>query len=73
MSFKFYDVVVPKKYETEKNGGTVERTGWNRVGMAWKSRTSDSIIFELFLIPGHKYIISFKERGSPDAGQDESF
>jgi CTP synthase (UTP-ammonia lyase) len=59
---KFYDIIVPKTYEVPVGGTAEKRTTWNRVGRAWKAKTGDSLRFELFLLPGHSFLISLKER-----------
>ena len=61
MNGNSYDVVVAKEYEIIQDGRPVKRTAWNRIGRAWRSRSSDSISFELFLIPNQRYVISLRE------------
>jgi hypothetical protein len=65
MNTQFFDVLVPKEYEARQNGQTLKRTAWNRVGRAWASKSSDSISFELYLIPNQRYVIQLKEREKP--------
>lgn len=67
MNNKFYDIVVAKEYETKQNGQTEKRTAWNKVGRAWQSKTSDSLSFELYLVPNQRYVISLKDRESQPA------
>ena len=64
---KSFDVIVAKEYETKLDGVTVKKTAWNRVGRAWPSKSYESISFELYLIPGQRYVISLKE---PDLSRD---
>ena len=59
---KSFDVIVAKEYETKQDGVTVKKTAWNRVGRAWPSKSYESISFELYLIPGQRYVIALKER-----------
>lgn len=60
MKTNHYDIVVAKEFES-KNGETTEkRTVWNKVGRAWPTRSADSMNFELFLIPGQRYVINMK-------------
>ena len=62
MNQKSFDIIVAKEYETKLDGQTVKKTVWNRVGSAWPSKSYESISFELYLIPGQRYVISLKER-----------
>ena len=59
---KSFDVIVAKEYETKQDGQVVKKTAWNRVGRAWPSKSYESISFELYLIPGQRYVIALKER-----------
>lgn len=73
MSTKYHDIVVAKKYEVEQDGQPVVRTGWNRIGRAWKSRTTDSINFELYMFPNQLYTIALQERDeSPQADSEDA-
>lgn len=69
---KFYDVIVPKKYDSDRDGVPVQKTAWNRVGRAWKTRAGDSMLLELYLMPNQTYLISFKERPTapPEPSRD---
>lgn len=60
MSNNSYEVLVAKEYEIQQDGKLVRKTAWNRVGRAWKSRSTDTLNFELFLIPNLRYVIPFK-------------
>jgi hypothetical protein len=62
---QFFDVLVPKEYESRQNGQAQKRTAWNRVGRAWTSKSSETLSFELFLIPNQRYVIQLKEREKP--------
>lgn len=62
MNTKFFDIVVAKEYETTQNGKTEKKTAWNRVGRAWSSKYSDSLSFELYLLPNQRYVIQFRDR-----------
>jgi hypothetical protein len=35
---------------------------WNRVGRAWPSKSGESLSFELYLLPQHRYVIQLQER-----------
>lgn len=59
---KFYDVVVAKEYTVKNNGRDEKRTAWNRIGRAWVSGSKESLSFEIFLIPGQRYVINLKDR-----------
>lgn len=50
-----------------ENGKTETKTKWNRVGRAWRGKTGDSINFELFLMPGNRYVIKTEERSNFDS------
>ena len=62
MNNKFYDVLVAKEYETRQSGKPEKRTKWNRVGKAWASKSNESLSFELYLLPNHRYVIQLKDR-----------
>ncbi len=72
MNSNSYDVVVAKEYEIIQDGRPVKRTAWNRVGRAWRSKSSDAISFELFLIPNQRYVISLREPERANAEQTET-
>ena len=59
---KFFDILVAKEYETRVNGSVEKKTAWNKVGRAWPSRSSESLSFELFLIPNQRYVIQLKDK-----------
>lgn len=61
-----FDILVAKEYEIQQEGRSVKRTAWNRVGRAWRSKSNDSLSFELFLIPNQRYVIQLPER-KPEA------
>lgn len=58
---KFYDILVAKEYETRQNGHVEKKTAWNKVGKAWPSKSTESLSFELFLLPGVRYVIQLRE------------
>jgi hypothetical protein len=60
MSGIFYDVLVPKEYESNQNGVPEKRTAWNRVGRAWASKSGESLSFELYMLPSHRYVIQLQ-------------
>ncbi len=66
---KFFDVVVAKEYETNQGGRLEKRTAWNKVGRAWPSRSSESISFELFLIPNVRYVLHLKDRNQEQVAE----
>jgi len=73
MSTKFYDVLVAKEFEVTEKGKTETKTKWNRVGSAWPAKSGSSLLFELFLIPGHRYVINLKANDSEsNANAEES-
>ena len=49
-------VIVPKEYETYRDGQLVKKTKWNRVGHAWTTN-SGRLLFELYLFPGQRFFI----------------
>lgn len=57
-----FDVIIGQQYEQVENGKTETKTKWNRVGRAWRGKTGDSINFELFLMPGNRYVIKTEDR-----------
>ncbi|MEZ4815521.1 MAG: hypothetical protein R3A80_09995 [Bdellovibrionota bacterium] len=59
---KFFDVVVAKEYTIKIAGKDEKRTAWNKVGRAWISGSGESVSFELFLIPGQRYVVQLKNR-----------
>lgn len=73
MSIKFFDIVIAKEFETKQNGQAEKRTVWNKVGCAWHSKSKDSMSFELFLVPGHRYVINMKEREESAASEQAPF
>jgi len=78
MNSNFYDVVVAKDYEVLENGKPVKKTRWNQVGTAWPSKNGNSLLFELFLIPGQRYVVRLRnseETNQPQetASQDAPF
>ena len=62
MSNKNYDVVVAQEYEIIVNGKPEKKTKWNPVGKAWPSKNGNSLLFELYLIPGNRYLVSLKAK-----------
>lgn len=68
---KFFDVVVAKEYETNQGGRVEKRTAWNKVGRAWPSKSSESISFELFLLPNVRYVLNLRDRNQEQA-QEQS-
>jgi hypothetical protein len=61
MSTQFFDVSVAKEYETIINGKPERKTKWRQVGTAWPSKSGESLLIELFLIPNERYLINFKK------------
>lgn len=62
MMTKFFDVLVPKEYESKQNGKTEMKTAWNRIGRAWPSKSGESMSFELFVLPNQRYVIQLKDK-----------
>ena len=58
---KFFDILVAKEYETRQNGHPEKKTAWNKVGRAWPSKSSESMSFELFLLPNVRYVIQLRD------------
>ena len=58
---KFFDILVAKEYETRQNGHLEKKTAWNKVGRAWPSKSSESMSFELFLLPNVRYVIQLRD------------
>jgi hypothetical protein len=71
MSSKFFDVIVAKEYEIRQNGRLERKTAWNRVGRAWTSKSSESMSFELFLIPNQRYVIQLKDKNQDALATEE--
>jgi len=71
MSNNSYEVLVAKEYEVQQEGRSVKRTAWNRVGRAWKSRSTDALNFELFLIPNQRYVIQLRQSPQEQSAQNE--
>lgn len=57
---QFYDVLVAKDYESNQSGNVEKRTVWNKVGVAWPSKSGSSILVELFMLPEQKYIVQLQ-------------
>lgn len=62
---KFYDIFVAKEYETRVNGHPEKKTAWNKVGRAWPSKSSESLSFELYLLPNMRYVIQLRDPERP--------
>ena len=62
MKHSNYDILVLKEYETQKDGKPIKHKTWNRVGRAWNSQSDRSLSFELFLMPGHQYVIMLRDK-----------
>ncbi|MBL7716625.1 MAG: hypothetical protein JNL01_14265 [Bdellovibrionales bacterium] len=62
MSIKYFDVVVAKDYEIEVEGKIERKTAWNKVGRAWETKSQGAYNFELFHIPGIRYLLFSKDR-----------
>lgn len=62
MNTQFFDILVAKEYETKQNGRAEKKTAWNRVGRAWTSKSTESLSFELYLMPNQRYVIQLKDR-----------
>lgn len=77
MNTKFYDVLVAKEFEVTENGKPEKKTKWNRVGSAWPSKNGNSLLFELFLIPGTRYVVNLKAADNAESknagGEDAPF
>ena len=69
MSMKFFDVVVAKEYESNQGGKMEKRTAWNKVGRAWPSKSSESISFELFMIPNIRYVLHLRDRNQEQGAE----
>ena len=63
---RYFNVVIAKEYEVTENGQTEKRSFWNKVGQAWYSKSGEALHLELFLLPGHRYLIPLKDR-RPDS------
>ena len=62
MTPKFFDIFVAKEYETRQSGHLERKTAWNKVGRAWPSKSSESLSFELFLLPNMRYVIQLRDQ-----------
>lgn len=74
MKVNSYDVLVPKDFESNKNGTAEKRTSWRKVGNAWPSKSGDAINIEFFMYPNVKYIIQLKNKSEskPQSGEAEN-
>jgi hypothetical protein len=72
MNNKFFDVFVAKEYETRQGGQPEKRTVWNKVGRAWAAKSSESLSFELFLLPNLRYVIRLKDRQQEEQKPEEA-
>lgn len=61
MNPKFFDIFVAKEYETRQSGQLEKKTAWNKVGRAWSSKSSESLSFELYLMPNQRYVIQLQD------------
>ncbi len=68
---KFFDVIVAKEYTVKNAGKEEKRTAWNRVGRAWASQSGESLSFELFLIPGQRYVVQLKNKNENNEGRSK--
>ena len=66
---KFFDVIVAKEYWVKVAGKEEKRTAWNKVGRAWASQSGESVSFELFLIPGQRYVVQLKNKTEAVEGE----
>ena len=66
---KFFDVIVAKEYTVKNAGKEEKRTAWNKVGRAWASQSGESVSFELFLIPGQRYVVQLKNKNENQEGE----
>ena len=73
MSTKYYDIVVAKEFEAERDGITEYRTVWNKVGRAWATKNPGSYNFELFLVPGVRYLMNLREKEKSEEEKAPSF
>jgi hypothetical protein len=64
MELKPFDIIVAKEFESNQSGTPEKRKKWNKVGRAWMSKSNESLSFELFLFPNHRYVISLNGRHS---------
>ena len=69
----YFNVVIAKEYEVTENGQPKKRTYWNKVGQAWHSKSGEALHLELFLLPGHRYLIPLNDRKSDTEVKFENF
>ena len=55
-----FDILVAKEYESKQNGTVEKRTAWNRIGRAWPAKSGTALNFELFMLPGQRYVIQLQ-------------
>jgi hypothetical protein len=67
MSTKFYDIVVAKEYQVQKDGVIETRTSWNKVGQGWPTKTPGSYNIELFHLPGTRYLLCLRDKPEQSA------
>jgi hypothetical protein len=57
MSSKIFDLIVAKEIEVNQGGVREKRTLWNKVGMAWPTKSSEALSIEFFFIPNVRYVL----------------
>jgi hypothetical protein len=61
MSSKTFDLIVAKEIEVNLGGVREKKTIWNKVGIAWPTKSSEAVSIEFFFIPNVRYVLVPRE------------
>jgi len=57
MNSKIFDLIVAKEIEVNQGGVRERKTLWNKVGIAWPTKSSGALSIEFFFIPNIRYVL----------------
>ena len=69
MSSKIFDLIVAKEIEVNQGGVRERKTLWNKVGIAWPTKSSGAFSIEFFFIPNVRYVLVPRDS---DQGKSET-
>jgi hypothetical protein len=69
---KYFNVLVAKEFEGNKNGKPEKVTLWHKVGQVWQSRASENLNLELYLVPNQRFVIALGGRDEEIIHQETS-
>jgi hypothetical protein len=69
MSSRIFDLIVAKEIEVNLGGVKEKKTMWNKVGIAWPTKSSGAVSIEFFFIPNVRYVLVPREL---DQGRNQS-